>query len=61
MHTHMLRVKWPQPPPHTKKRGWGGAAICNPHMLHAPKAILKALGLPVLGSIRRFQHNNITI
>jgi hypothetical protein len=44
----------------TKKKN-REAAICNPHMLQEPKAILKAPGLPVHGSIGRFSHNNITI
>jgi hypothetical protein len=51
-------VKWS---PQKKKKKNRGAAIFSPHLLHEPKAILKALGLPVHGSIGRFSHNNITI
>jgi hypothetical protein len=51
----MFLVKWPP------KKTPRGAAICNPYVLHEPKAILKALGFPVHGNIGRFSHNNITI
>jgi len=52
------------PPPLKKKedrkkdkRKKRGATICNPHMLHEPQAVLKALGLPIHGSIGRFSYN----
>jgi hypothetical protein len=48
------------PPPQRKERE-RGAAICNPYILHEPKAIMKALGLAIHGNIGRFSHNNITI